>query len=267
MNRLLAVFLLTFLIHLVDALSYAVRPAGVRTGRLATALSLFNVIALAARTANLIQAPLLGSLVDQAVLHGTSARLADDFRLVLAAATLGAVVGAGAVPTFVRVFSRAILAFERAGSVLGLLARAVSPRALLSVSHDVRPPGLELGRRLDFRGVPYGFLVLNVAITAIYTTGVLSALYAGALVPNYRTTATQLSGVINGFATVLFVLAVDPVAALVTDQVLAGRRPRGQVNAVAALLSGTKVLGTLLAQLLFAPAADLVVAVTGWIVR
>lgn len=267
MTRLTAVFLLTALIHFVDTLSYSVRPAGVRTGRLATAASLFNVIALGSRMANLVQAPLLGSLVDFAVVHDTAGRLESDFRLVLVAATMGAVLGALVIPTFVRVFARGIMAFEAAGSVGVLAWRVLRPRKLLSVTHDVRAPGLDIGRRLDWRGLPIGFLVLNVLITAIYTTGVLAALYAGALLPDFRTTATQLSGVINGFATVLFVLAVDPVAALITDQVLAGRRPRGQVNAMAALLAATKILGTVLAQLVLLPAAEVVVSVTSAIVR
>lgn len=259
--------LLTAIIHAIDALSYSVRPAGVRTGRLALALSLFNVIALASRSANLVQAPLLGSLVDFAIQHGDVARLRADFRDVLLAATVGAIVGAAAIPTFVRVFTRGILAFEAAGSVGSLFWRMLRIRTLLAMTRDVRPPGPDLGRHLDWRGLPKGFLVLNVVITAVYTTGVLAALYAGALVPDFRTTATQLSGVINGFATVLFVTSVDPVAALITDQVMAGKRPRGQVNAMAALLALTKVLGTLVAQLVFIPAADVVVWVTHHIVH
>lgn len=38
------VFLLTFLIHLMSMLSYAVRIAGVRTRRAALSLALFNIL-------------------------------------------------------------------------------------------------------------------------------------------------------------------------------------------------------------------------------
>ena len=45
------------------------------------------------------------------------------------------------------------------------------------------------------------FLILNAFVTAIYTIGVLCALLAGAYLPQYRATAIQLSGIVNGIAT------------------------------------------------------------------
>src|SRR6266516_339104 len=46
------VFLLTFVIHLISMLSYAVRIAGVRTRRIAVSLAMFNVLLLVSRTSN-----------------------------------------------------------------------------------------------------------------------------------------------------------------------------------------------------------------------
>ncbi|MBT9259653.1 MAG: lipid II flippase Amj family protein [Clostridiales bacterium] len=266
-GRVAAVFFFTAFIHLVDTLAYAVRPAGVQTGRLATSISLFNVLALSSRTANLIQLPLLGSLVDLALLRGDIHSLEREFRGFLLAATLGALLGAFFIPSFVRIFTAAIRRFDRAGSVLPLIFSLLKPDTLKAAWQKVKPPTPKTLSRLTFSGLPWGFLLLNILITAIYTTGVPAALYAGSLVPHFRTTASQLSGVINGGATVLFVLFVDPVAALITDQVLEGKRPQGQVYAMAALLAATKIAGTLLAQLIFRPAVFLVVEVTHLIVR
>jgi len=53
------VFLLTFVIHLISMLSYAVRIAGVRTRRIAVSLALFNVLLLVSRTSNTCHGPLL----------------------------------------------------------------------------------------------------------------------------------------------------------------------------------------------------------------
>jgi hypothetical protein len=50
---------LVALINVVSTLSYAVRIAGVRTGRTAFALSLFNLLVLFSRSSNAILAPLL----------------------------------------------------------------------------------------------------------------------------------------------------------------------------------------------------------------
>ncbi|MDI3270048.1 MAG: DUF2837 family protein, partial [Bacillota bacterium] len=206
-------------------------------------------------------------LVDLALLRGDHQGLLREFRWFLLAATLGAVLGAFFIPSFVRIFTAGIRRFDRAGSVLPLIFSVLRPDTLKSAWQKVKPPTPQTWRNLSLAGLPWGFLLLNILITAIYTTGVPAALYAGSLVPAFRTTASQLSGVINGGATVLFVLFVDPVAALVTDQVLEGRRPQGQVYSMAALLAVTKIAGTLLAQLFFAPAAFLVVEVTRLIIR
>ena len=50
---------LTFVIHLIGTLAYAARIAGVRTGHIATALTLFNLLVLISRTSNSFQAPLM----------------------------------------------------------------------------------------------------------------------------------------------------------------------------------------------------------------
>ena len=73
LNRLMLICLFTGLIHMIETLSYSARLAGIRTGRLYMAGALFSLFVLVARTANLIQAPLLGSLVDTAIIFGNAA--------------------------------------------------------------------------------------------------------------------------------------------------------------------------------------------------
>lgn len=70
MDALWLICLLTFIIHTTETLSYAIRFAGVKTGRIAVALSLVGVTLLLSRTSNLIQGPFTGGLMDQAaILH------------------------------------------------------------------------------------------------------------------------------------------------------------------------------------------------------
>jgi hypothetical protein len=104
--------------------------------------------------------------------------------------------------------------------------------------------------------------VLNLIITSISTIGVLAAIYAGALVPHYRITASQLSGIINGVATILLAVVVDPQAAIITDQTLQGLRESQEANTMVAFLVGGKILGTLLSQIIFLWAAEMVVFIT-----
>ncbi|KJR98212.1 MAG: hypothetical protein VR68_11405 [Peptococcaceae bacterium BRH_c4a] len=280
MERLLLVAALTSLIHLINTLIYSVRVSGVRTGRLATAISLFNVIFLISSTANMIQGPILATMVEGLIhrggLDGAAGGmespmafppaylrqigiLAGDFRLVILSATMGTLVGALLMPAFVNFFSGLILVFEKVGSVPALLLAVVtSPRRVWCYAVD---PPQEPDKKYSaptFRGLPVAFLVMNVLVTGIFTTGVISALYAGALYPDFRASATMLASVVNGVAQILFATLIDPVAARITDQALEGRREQSDVRRMALYLAVTRLSGTLLAQVLFIPAAYLI---------
>jgi len=100
-------------------------------------------------------------------------------------------------------------------------------------------------------------------MVSIYAIGVLSSLYAGALVPEYRVTATQLSGIVNGIATILLVLMVDPTCALITDQAVRGKRSENDVRSMIFYIVLGRILGTLIiSQLIFMPSAEYIKAAT-----
>lgn len=275
MSRLLLVAVLTAIIHMINTLIYSVRLAGVRTKRLATALSLFQVIFLVASTANLIQAPLMSAIVEHAINAGLAhaggnnvlsdpfyraqlARLNMEIRLVILAATAGTIMGGLLIPTFVRLFTRGIFLLEEIGSVPRMMLRLVlSPRYLAAIARQVELPNIGSFRDALRRplAIPVNFLLANILITGIWTTGVLSALYAGALIPQYRSTATLTSGIVNGVAAVLAATVVDPTAAMITDQAMRGARSEEDVKQMAVYLALTRLVGTLLAQLFFVPGA------------
>ncbi len=282
MERLLIVAVLTAVIHLIHTLVYAVRISGVRTRRLATAFSLFNVIFLFASTANTIQAPLLSSIMENVVKAGqtlTGVRIPDDqliyqpayqlmlgsleqdIRFIIIAATVGTLIGAFLIPAFVHIFTRAIFLFEETGSVPRMIGMILfSPRRFLRATGQIYLPrrgSLKLAATRKL-AIPKTFLLLNIVVTGVYTTGVLSAIYAGALFPSYRSTATLLSAVVNGIATILAATVVDPTAAAITDQAVRGDRDEEDVKQMALYLTVTRIFGTVLAQLIFVPAAHLV---------
>ncbi len=72
--------------------------------------------------------------------------------------------------------------------------------------------------------IPKRLFVINMVITSIYTIGVLSALYAGLLAPEHSTTAVMASGLINGVATILLAVFVDPKVSVLADDVAKGKR-------------------------------------------
>jgi hypothetical protein len=103
--------------------------------------------------------------------------------------------------------------------------------------------------------MPRRLMLMNSMVTAIYTVGVLAALYASFLPGPYSIGASQSSGLINGIATILLTLLIDPQVALLTDKVLRKEAKLSSINRVFGSLMFSRLCGTLLAQLILLPAA------------
>ncbi|MEP6706910.1 MAG: lipid II flippase Amj family protein [Pyrinomonadaceae bacterium] len=255
------VFLLTFVIHLISMLSYAVRIAGVRTRRIAVSLAMFNVLLLVSRTSNTFQTPLLAKHVEQSILYGTRAGIESDLRWLLVAATLGSLVGMLSIPTFQRLFGRAIEQLGSHRSMPRLLLRTVSLAGLRDFKTSFSLPVRENVTRLVLRQAPWNMLVYNALASAMLTVGVFASLYAGYLRPELRVTANNLSPVVNAVSTILLLVFIDPYVSLLTDDVVVGRASEAHFRRTLVMLGGSRLAGTIMAQLVLTPGARLIVAI------
>ena len=105
---------------------------------------------------------------------------------------------------------------------------------------------------------PWKIFLLNVVAVAILTIGVLSAVYAAYINPAFRTTASNLSAFINGFATILMFIFIDPHLSGITDDVVLGKCSEASFRKYIIYMTIARLLGTLLAQLLFIPGAQFI---------
>jgi Na+/melibiose symporter-like transporter len=264
-TRLILVCVFTAVIHSIDALYYSSRISAVRVRKLGIALTLFNILLLFSRFANTIQAPLTGSLVDRAVLSlKTMSRvevlsdLAGEFRWIILAATVGSIIGAILVPTFVEIFTKVLAIFEKQPSVLKLFLRLFRVKTYRVVADSLRSPIIKRPEKHEHSKIPKAFLIANVIVVSVYTVGILATMYSGALIPDQRSTANALSGLVNVIATFLLIAMVDPMVALITDQAIGGERSEHDVQVMVWYLVAGKVVGTLLGQLIFLPAAGVI---------
>lgn len=268
--RLIIVIVFTGVIHLVNTLGYSVRLAGVQTKSLAIANSMWNVIFLVSSTANTIQAPFLGKIVDAASSNITSspagkaiitAQLNNDIRIIIIAATLGSILGIFILPSFVYLFKKGIERFNQVGSV---------PRIILSVFLPAN--AWKILRSINFkenkkfykdlkRIVPTKVLILNVLIWGLFTTAILSSMYAGVLMPSLSRTTITLASIVNGLATILLFTMVDPYISAITDQGLRAERTEAEVKSVVVYMAISRAVGTVLAQVFFVPAAIVIMYV------
>jgi len=254
--------------------AYAARLAGVRTGRIATSISLFNLFVTASRLATLIYTLMLGPLSDRAgnairaiVLHGSAdanaiAQIRHTFDLQLRAIVLaglfGTILGSMMLPMFTELYVRGVRSFERTKSVPHSLLRLFNPRVILDLLRHLRwPPWKELFS-FSARDIPRRLLIFNVVVTGIYAIGVVAAYYASVLDINVARTAIGISGIINGIGTVAFTLFVDPTSSIIVDEAVKAERPERDVKAMVFYLSLTAIIGWILCQLILVPAAEVI---------
>jgi len=263
---LLLLFALTFIIHLIGTLAYSIRISGTRTRRIAISLSLFNILMIISRTSNSFQAPLLAKRVEQNIATGSTDGAVSDFRWLLVSATLASVIGAFCIPTFQRLFARYVEAFARYRSVPRILTRVFSPSGSAQFRESIRVPAWK-NISSAHRGahIPWKVVLLNTVSMAIWTVGVFSALYAAYLRPELRVTSSQLSAVINGMATILMFMFIDPYLSLLTDEVVEGKVSDPYFRRSIIWLTGSRIAGTIIAQLLLIPAALWIVTVAEWL--
>jgi len=260
--QLLVICLLTAGINLIGTLAYAARIAGVRTRRIAMSFALFNILVLISRTSNSFLGPFLAKRIETRIVHGGGEALLADFRMVLLSATVAVALGIILVPTGQRLFTRAIGYFQKHRSTSLMILRTASPTGLRTIRQAVAVPAAAHLRELAKpRGVGWGVLIANCLAQALITVGVLASLYAGYLNPEFRVTASQLSAVINGFATILLFALIDPQLSVMTDDVVEGRVSESLFRRTIVWISFSRLAGTLLAQALFVPSA----AAIAWI--
>jgi hypothetical protein len=262
-TQIIIVILLTFLINLITTLSYSVRIVGIRTGRIAISFALFNILVLISRTANGFQAPLLASSIEKNIKSGIISNL-TDFRLIILSCTIATIIGGLLIPTFQRILSVAVTRFSVYKSVPKVIFHGFTKGGITYLKDNLVFPDKRNITQLDFTAnFPWRVFLMNVVAVAIITIGVLSSLYAGYINPDLRTTSSTLSSVINGFATILMFVFIDPYLSIMTDEVVLGKCKESVFRRYIVYMVMARIVGTLIAQLIFIPSAKLIAYFSG----
>jgi hypothetical protein len=179
--------------------------------------------------------------------------------LVILAATIGTLFGIILIPSFLKIFEKAVKRLELTGSVPTLVVEALQVNNIKRIVRSTVRPSKTMLEKLRFREIPKRLLGVEHCCHRNIYGGILAAYYSALLVPEQaRLAAGASSGMINGMASILLTLFIDPKSAIITDQALRGKRPYTDVKALVVLLIGTKFIGTLFGQVLFIPAAQII---------
>jgi hypothetical protein len=243
----------TALVHTVDTSAYAARLAGVRTGRLSLANSLYNALAIVSRGANTVAGPLIALMTDLAANTQSADTLLPRYRLILLSATAGTLIAAILIPTVSRVLATGVASYEKRRSLPQVIVNSASVRGLWQIRRGLRKPTLAAVRGSRASPFPRRLLVFSTLVTAAFTVSNFAALYASAQYPPGARTAASLAPLLTGSAVFVNTFIVAPMVALVTDEALKGERPVEDVTYITIWQVGARFVGTLLAQVFLQP--------------
>ena len=257
-TQIIIVLVLNFIISIIGTLAYSVRLVGVRTGKIAMSFALFNVLMLISRVAVTFQAPLLTKYVEKNVGSG---RLQNIFFGIIIISGVASVFGAFLVPSFQMLLSRGVKSFSVQRSIPKLLIHSFSKTGINHLKNFVAIPVKTHLTMADLKKMPKKTVLMNMLAVAILTSGALSPIYAGSLEPALRATCITLSSIINGIASIMMAVFIDPQLSVMTDDVIEGKCSEKEFRACVIGMVGSKTAGTFLALLLFLPASYLIVFV------
>lgn len=262
-GQLLFLCLLSASIHVISTLSYGLRITGVRTQRIALSLSLFNVLQLASRMSNTLLSPILSKRLEVDLAQG-GGHPVMDFRWLLIFAALATALAGLLIPSFQRFAVVSVGVYERKRSMFRLLLAVFGRRFWTALGRSLVWPSRETFRQaLRCDGLPPMVMAMNVIGIALISVGVFCALYAGTLQPDLRVTATNLSSVVNFGGTMILFGLVDPHFSYLSDRVVTGEVSEATFRRAVSAMATSRLLGTLLCQLILVPGAWAIV----WVAR
>lgn len=257
-TQIIIVLVLNFIIAIIGTLAYSVRLVGVRTGKIAITFAVFNILSLVSRTALTFQAPLLTKFVENST--GGSDVL-NLFKLIIIVSGIATLVGAFLIPTFQRLFYKGVIRFSIDKSIPKLIMHSFSKAGVHYMRDCISIPVKESVTKINLKKLPLKIIIYNVIAVAILTVGALAPIYAGTIVPDLRATCITLSSVINGFATILMSIFIDPQLSIMTDDVIDGKCPEEDFRSCVIAMIGSKTIGTFAALPLLIPASYIIVLV------
>ena len=253
---ILAIF--NAIVTLKSSTTYSSKISAVITKRVATSIAIYNFFFLLTRIAQQIFAPFIGTMVDAAAQTQSLSSLEAKFRWLIFGSSAGGILGLLMLGSFVEIYNKAIGAMTRLGSLEKLVITFITtPSAWLKAIRCIRPPTTFNVKLKDLKDIPKNFLIANAIVISFHTIGVMAAAYASAAYPEARG-ITLLSSVINGGATILLSLLVEPSVAVITDDAIDGKRPISQVYSMSVFLAIGTIIGTFISQIIFIPAAEFI---------
>lgn len=254
--QIIIVVILNIIISIIGTLAYSVRLVGIRTGKIAITYSVFNILSLVSRLAVTFQVPILTKYVEY---NANASEVIYIFYAIILVSGGATVVGAFLIPTFQRIFYKGVLRFSIEKSIPKLVIHSFSKAGISYMKDCIAIPVSTNITKIQYKKLPVKIIIFNVIAVALLTVGSVAPIYAGKLAPDLRATCITLSSIINGTATILMSIFIDPHLSIMTDEVIDGKCSEEDFRSCVVAMVGSRSIGTFAASLLLIPASYFIV--------
>lgn len=254
--QIVIVLVLNLIISIIGTLAYSARLVGVRTGKIAITYSVFNILSLVSRLAVTFQAPILTKYIEH---NSSEGNILYIFNLIILISGIATVIGAFFIPTFQRIFYKGVLRFSIEKSIPKLIIHSFSKTGINYMKDCIAIPVSTNITKIKYNKLPIKIIIFNIIAVSLITVGSLAPIYAGKIAPDLRATCITLSPAINGVATVLMSIFIDPQLSIMTDEVMEGKCTEEEFRSCVVAMVGSKSLGTFASFLLLVPSSYLIV--------
>lgn len=247
------ILLFAFTINYIEMLNYPCKLAGAKTANYATAISLFNIISIATRVVSLLLAPMLSKHIESSIGISTIDNIIYDINLIITSSLIGSISCYLLMNNFFGKFEVGIKYLSK-NSPLKMLLRIISYN-FKSKKIDNLPKSKLITQK---ENTSLTFILSCICAHALMYTGVLSALVAGFIAPEFRMTAVQLSGVVSGVGVLILFLVCDPHIAKLIDKSITDAKRLPETVRIIKAKALSQIIGILLAFALIKPGAELI---------
>ncbi|RZQ54959.1 hypothetical protein C1E23_01355 [Pseudoalteromonas phenolica] len=192
------------IIHMIEVVGIHARYAGFLNKKGSVGYSIQNSTFVFTRFFYILLMPFMGLIVD----HGIEI---DQFYDMLHSALFLATIASLIVYLFrgkvIYYYSRVIEIYSSTGKLLYSLMTAINS-SVETMQIQVENP----------KGINYGYMFMTSFVYTVYSLGVFFAFTLAVNYPDYRSSLSHLSGIVNGFATLVFTIKIDPIMSLSIDK-------------------------------------------------
>ncbi|MCX0331013.1 lipid II flippase Amj family protein [Acinetobacter radioresistens] len=197
------IFVIIFLfsaIHFLEFSSFYSRIAGIKTNYKLVSYSIQQTTFVLTRFFFIFLMPLIGFIVDKKIQQNIYIYMVLSSIFGASVSYIIAYVLKGKIIDF---FSKVILEFNNKGYIISFY---IGFKYFLKHLFDFKNSNFKFDKKI----LNYKIIILSSFIFCCYSIAVFLSFYFALLYYDYRSTISQLSGIINAFATVALTLYIEP---------------------------------------------------------